>query len=342
MGLDEALAEIGKKHGKGFLFEAKNYPETSCISTGSLAIDQLLGTGGWPRGNLSEIFGRPRGGKTTLAYAAIGQCTAGGEHALYVGAEGKIEPDYMRRVVEAQGGNMDLVRVLSPNPRDGSVLTGEKVWEFIQAAIGVAGIVVLDSFAALVPAVEADADMSDRQPGLQARLVAKALRKTKQDLTLSDTVLLATNQIRDNIGGYGYNETTPSGWAPKFNSIIRCRLANRGTKVVKDVVVGSKHEIKVLKNQRTGKEGQKTNFFISRTDGVDPIEDIMNVSVGCKVVRRAGAYYYWPFDSEDYVAHGSTEFREYLEVNEEVFREIRHETRVALGIEQPENEQEGE
>ena len=339
------LNEVLGKLGKGFLFQANDYPEVSCISTGSLAIDRMLGTGGWPRGSWSEIFGRPNSGKTTLGYALLGQCTAGGEEGLYIGAESKIAPDYMRRIVEAQGGNMDFITILAPNPKTdgkftGQVLTGEHVMEIVQSAVGNAGAIVIDSAAALLPAVEADGDMSDRQPGLQARLISKALRKIVPVVALTDTVILVTNQVRDNIGRYGRTEQTPGGWKLKFDSLIRCRAANCGTKKIKGTLVGSKHHIKVYKNQMTGKVGAETDFFISRISGIDPIEDIMTVAEDVGVTKRGGGYYYYPYDSEDHVARGSDNFKEYLESNPEVFQEIKHKTRIALGIEEGDKDDE--
>ncbi len=62
------------------------------IPTGSLALEEALDIGGYPRGRIVEIFGPESGGKTTLALHAVAEAQrAGGiaafidtEHALYI------------------------------------------------------------------------------------------------------------------------------------------------------------------------------------------------------------------------------------------------------------------
>ena len=57
------------------------------VSTGSLALDIALGTGGIPRGRVIEIFGPESSGKTTLTLHVIAEVQKLGGTAAFVDAE---------------------------------------------------------------------------------------------------------------------------------------------------------------------------------------------------------------------------------------------------------------
>src|SRR3954447_26826544 len=57
------------------------------IPTGSLALDLALGTGGWPRGRIVEVFGVPGSGKTTLLLHAIAQAQKNGGMGAFIDAD---------------------------------------------------------------------------------------------------------------------------------------------------------------------------------------------------------------------------------------------------------------
>src|SRR5690242_10575017 len=57
------------------------------ISTGSLALDLALGTGGWPRGRIVEVYGAAGSGKTTLLLEAIAQVQKNGGMGAFLDAD---------------------------------------------------------------------------------------------------------------------------------------------------------------------------------------------------------------------------------------------------------------
>src|SRR6187431_2205451 len=66
--IELALSSITKQFGEGSIMRlgdnAKMKVET--LSTGSLAIDLMLGVGGLPKGRIVEIYGPESSGKTTF------------------------------------------------------------------------------------------------------------------------------------------------------------------------------------------------------------------------------------------------------------------------------------
>ena len=50
-----------------------NRPLIPVVSSGNIALDIVLGTGGYPMGRIIEIFGPESSGKTTLALHGIAE-----------------------------------------------------------------------------------------------------------------------------------------------------------------------------------------------------------------------------------------------------------------------------
>ena len=73
--IESAMAQIERQFGKGSIMKlgSKAVFDMPIISTGSLALDKSLGTGGLPRGRVCEIFGPEASGKTTLALHAVAE-----------------------------------------------------------------------------------------------------------------------------------------------------------------------------------------------------------------------------------------------------------------------------
>src|ERR1700744_2936629 len=77
--LELALQAIAKEYGDGSIMrlgDENSKLSVEVIPTGSIAIDQALGVGGFPRGRIIEIFGPESSGKTTLTLTAIAQAQA--------------------------------------------------------------------------------------------------------------------------------------------------------------------------------------------------------------------------------------------------------------------------
>ncbi len=116
---------------------------------------------------------------------------------LYIDAEHAIDPLFAK----IQGFDMSKAILSQPD-------SGEQALDIaIEAAeSGAVDLIVIDSLAALTPQAELDGEMGDQQMGLQARLISKFCRKIKSILALNGCTLIAINQIRMKIGGWGNPE----------------------------------------------------------------------------------------------------------------------------------------
>ena len=170
--LELAVAAVEKEYGRGAIMRMKEgqtlVRDIATVPSGSLALDIALGTGGYPRGRVVEIFGAESSGKTTLALHAIANIQRLGGTAAFIDAEHALDINYARKL----GVRTDDFLVSQPD-------YGEQALEIADMLIrsGSVDCVVIDSVAALVPKAELEGDMGDSHVGLQARLMSQALRK---------------------------------------------------------------------------------------------------------------------------------------------------------------------
>src|SRR6185369_2064852 len=188
--LDAALSQIERAFGKGSIMRLganEQVVEIETVPTGSLGLDIALGVGGLPRGRIIEIYGPESSGKTTLALHTIAEAQKKGGICAFIDAEHALDPVYARKL----GVKVDDLLISQPDH-------GEQALEIADTLVrsGAIDVLVVDSVAALVPLSELEGEMGDNQPGTQARLMSKALRKLTASINKSNTMVIFINQIR--------------------------------------------------------------------------------------------------------------------------------------------------
>jgi RecA/RadA recombinase len=96
------IGSIEKQFGRGAIMALGNAsdgsPDVGVIPSGSLALDDALGIGGYPRGRISEIYGPESSGKTTLSLHAIREAMKSGAVAAFIDAEHAFDLAYARAI----------------------------------------------------------------------------------------------------------------------------------------------------------------------------------------------------------------------------------------------------
>ena len=125
-------------------------------------------------------------GKTTVALHMVAEVQNLGGYAAFIDAEHALDPTYAK----ALGVNIDDLYVSQPD-------TGEQALEICDMLVRSSAfdIIVIDSVAALVPKVEIEGEMGDTHVGLQARLMAQALRKLAGIVNKTHTSVIFINQL---------------------------------------------------------------------------------------------------------------------------------------------------
>lgn len=328
--LDVALKKIEKDFGKGAIMRMGDDLNTqiSTVSSGSLALDNALGVGGFPRGRIVEIYGPESSGKTTVALHAVAEVQKQGGTAAYIDAENAMDPAY----ATALGVNIDDLLLSQPD-------TGEQGLEIADALVssGAVDIVVVDSVAALVPRAEIEGEMGDSHVGLQARLMSQALRKLSGSINKTKTIALFINQIREKVGiMFGNPETTPGGRALKFYSTIRLEV--RRAEQIKDGtdVIGNRTKIKVVKNKVA------PPFKIALVDimyghGISQTGELVDMAVDKDIIDKSGSWYSY---GDERIGQGRENAKTYLANNPDKMEEIKQRVRAAYGMDgKPEDEE---
>src|SRR6187455_2784639 len=321
--LDAALSQIERNFGKGSIMKlGKNdrSMDIDVVSTGSLGLDIALGVGGLPRGRVVEIYGPESSGKTTLALHTVAEAQKKGGICAFVDAEHALDPIYARKL----GVNVDDLLISQPDH-------GEQALEIADTLVrsGAVDVLVVDSVAALVPLSELEGEMGDNQPGTQARLMSKALRKLTASINKSNTMVIFINQIRMKIGVmYGSPETTTGGNALKFYASVRLDIRRIGAIKEREEVVGNQTRVKVVKN-KVAPPFKTIEFDIMYGEGISKTGELVDLGVKAGIVEKSGAWF--SFDSER-IGQGRENAKGYLKEHPETAERIERAIRQNAGL----------
>ncbi|HVS62554.1 MAG TPA: recombinase RecA [Thermoanaerobaculia bacterium] len=320
--VENTLAQIERQFGKGAIMRLGQFDHLAVesIPTGSLAVDYAIGTGGFPRGRVIEVYGPESSGKTTLALSVVGQAQRHGGTAAYIDAEHALDAEYAGKL----GVDIDELLVSQPD-------SGEQALEIAEMLVRSGGIdvVVVDSVAALVPRAELEGEMGDSHVGLQARLMSQALRKLTAIVAKSKTTLVFINQIREKIGVmFGSPETTTGGRALKFYSSVRIDIRRIASLKDGEEVVGSRARVKVVKN-KVAPPFRQAEFDIDYDEGISRAGELVDLGVTHQEVQKSGA---WFSCGDVRLGQGRENAKQFLRDNPDVAEEIEMKIRAKMGL----------
>lgn len=310
--IQTVIGNLRKSFGEDAVFYGNDtsfLTQIPSFSTRSMRLDYTTGVGGVPRGRIIEIYGPESSGKTTLALGIIAEAQSQGEYCAIIDTEQALDSSWCERL----GVDMSAVLISQPNNGEDALAIAEEL-----IASGIFGVVVLDSVAALVPRAELNGEMGDSHMGLQARLMAQALRKMTNVIKTTNTTMIFTNQVRSTMGGGGYGptETTTGGRALKFFASLRLEVRRiESIKGKNGVIVGNKTKIKLAKN-KVGPPLSSIEVDIMFDEGLSVVGEIIDLSVELGFIAKAGAFFK-DAESLETLAQGRENLREWMFANPE-------------------------
>ena len=235
----------------------KSYGDRSCIQgtdaiddprrlpTGIFPFDYATG-GGFPVYQASIIKGAEGGGKTSLIMSAMAKVPMLCWRCFkpLTKCECSLPPLKMKAAwCDVEGTfNEFWAESIGCNPDDYYLAASESGNEYGDVANKIlsmddCALLVVDSVAALFPSELMEASMSDKNVGLQAKLVTNFVTKINSRLTTEykrghPCLVIVTNQLRANIGGFSFRggtptPTTPGGHALRHFSGITINISKK-------------------------------------------------------------------------------------------------------------------
>lgn len=318
--LDEALKDIERTFGKGtaFRFGKAEPQKIAAIPTGAITLDLALGIGGMPRGRIVEVYGPESSGKTTLVLEVIAQANAMGLDAAFVDAEHALDLNY------AAALGVDIPKLAFSQPD-----YGEQALEIAIRLVrsGGAGVVVVDSVAALTPRAELEGEMGDQLVGAQARMMGQAMRKLAGAANRTQTLVVFTNQIREKVGVlYGSPETQPGGRALKF--FASQRLDVRRVSAGSDME-HNRTKVTVKKN-KVAPPFTTAEFDIEFGTGISTAGCLIDVAADLGVITRKGGKHVF-VDTGELIEMSRDKAKAALNENASMLAELDSKVRASIG-----------
>ncbi len=134
--------------------------------------------------------------------------------AAWIDAERVFDPAYAARL----GVSLERLPVARADTAEESLDIARRL-----AASGGIELLVLDSAAALTPAIELEIGIGESGPGLQGRVLASGFRRLAFAAARTETAVLVLNQIRSGSGAEAF-ETTAGGPGVKLHAALRIAL----------------------------------------------------------------------------------------------------------------------
>ena len=199
-------------------------------STGSLALDDALSSGGLPKGRLIQYYGAPGSGKTLMAMLAMkeAQDSDPTSQQMFIDAEGTFDSKWAEtlgldtsRIIRVDGETAVIGRscfeMILGTPKEDKkthMLVGKSkqgLLDMIMAGEFNINMVVLDSLGAIIPPGEDVSAVGKMNMALLARFLTTTFRKLSLDANRAQVPFIFINHKKANMDPYGVDHSFSGG-----------------------------------------------------------------------------------------------------------------------------------
>lgn len=199
-------------------------------STGSLALDDALSSGGVPKGRILQYYGPTGSGKTLMAMLAIkeAQIAEPGTQQMFIDAEGTFDSKWAEilgldtsRIINVFGEQavygrncFEMILGVPKEDKKTHMLVGktqEGLLDNIMNGEFNINMVVLDSLGSLIPPGEDVSRVGKMNMALLARFLTTTLRKLSLEANRAQVPFIFINHKKDGMDPYGPDHTYSGG-----------------------------------------------------------------------------------------------------------------------------------
>lgn len=288
--MEKVREELRDKFGKDSIRVYTESKKTPTIPTGILSLDKALG-GGIALGRMTELYGNPSSGKSTvsLSICAQAQKQFPDKYVVYVDVEHALDTVWAEKL----GINWSRFEHAQPELAEDSIF----MMQFYLKS-GKCSVIVLDSVAALAPKSEMESNIGEANIGIQARLVASAMRRLNSSLkNFPETSLIFINQKRARLQGgpssFSFESSkTTGGKALPFYMTTRMNVIYIGkAQLPNGDVIGQDVKIEIPKHKvNTGPWG-KAQFRIDNKLGIDTAQELLSLAIDSGKIIKSASWY---------------------------------------------------
>ena len=200
------------------------------ISTGSLALDDALSSGGLPKGRLIQFYGAPGSGKTLMAMLAMkeAQLQDPESQQMFVDAEGTFDAKWAEtlgldatRIIVVDGETavigrncFEMILGVPKEDKKTHELVGkskEGLLDMIMRGEFNINMVVVDSLGAIIPPGEDTSAVGKMNMALLARFLTTTFRKLSLDANRANVPFIFINHKKANMDPYGVDHSFSGG-----------------------------------------------------------------------------------------------------------------------------------
>lgn len=286
--------------------------KVAVISTGSLALDDALSSGGLPKGRLIQYYGPPGSGKSLMAMIAMmeAQKEDATSQQVFIDAEQTFDPNWAEtlgvdtsRVILIEGdmaaNGRKCFEMLLGVPKEDKkhILSGKSKEGLLDKIINKEfniNLIVLDSLGAIIPPGEDTSAIGKMNMSLLARFLTTTFRKLTLEVTKANVPFIIINHKRDSFDMYGADHTFSGG--NTYGHTLSANVYFEAVQRKDDMIVDEKenkigHPLRAtIEKSKFGPWPRKCEFKINFGIGViDRHEEIAALALEYDVVTKSSS-----------------------------------------------------
>ncbi len=292
------------------------YPPQWFLDTGNLALNYIISgrlDGGWPSGQVAEIFGDPSTGKTLLEMKAVAKLQEIGGLAIVDDVEHRWDWNFAK----LHGVNPDLVAKDHPETVEDFTIRTDKILDAVLAKDPIPKVAIfLDSIASLSTYWEMENVGMKEDQGKKAKRIKASMRVLPKKIAKAGAILLTSNHLIANPQiTYGSPYITPGGKGITFQSSIRVEMSKpilinmEG----KNRPIGATLRLKCTKNSICPPFGE-TEINVFWSTGIDRLSGLIELMVDLGIITQGGGW----FTYKDKPKFRAKELGEFIKDNPEL------------------------